>query len=274
MKGLFLISIAFLFIFSCAQERTEPEDYKYDLAVLPKDIQQKVKNIQYLDSTVFARAGSSINAISKESFYKIKSSEQNILAEKFCKNSKGYQKGSWEGQNDCSWAIEMTRLEKYAEWVTRADDLLVINLKNGKTIEFVHDTSNPDQILYFQFKNYLQEIGFFVVEAIQKGKCRVSHLINANDGTTYPIHGVAYFSKDQVDFLSATFNKELPLKCSNKFGLYKISNDQIEKMWHIPTGYWGITEVRFINQTEFLLEQSTSGIPSEYKRYARVAAIQ
>ena len=95
MKGLFLFSIAFLFILSCAQEKTEPEAYEYDLSALPTDIQQKVKNIQYLDSASFARAGSSINAISKESFNKIKSSEQSILAEKFCKNSKGYQNGRW-----------------------------------------------------------------------------------------------------------------------------------------------------------------------------------
>ena len=270
MKCLLLISITFLFIFSCSQEKT---DSGSDMPVFPEHVQQKIKNIQYLDSTKFAIAESSINAISKESFYKIKSPEQNILAENFCKESKGYQKGSWEGQNDCSWAVELNSLERFAEWVTRIDDLLVIKLKNGQPVRLTHDKSNPDQILYFQFKNYLKEAGFFLVEAIQKGKCRVSYLINANSGISYTFDGIVYFSEDQVNFLSATFNNEFPLNCNNKIGLFKISNEQIEKIWHIPTGDWGVTEVRFINQKEFLLEQSTTGIPSEYKHYARVAAV-
>ncbi len=268
MKVFSMIAILFLLVVGCSPEKENTAESVPELANIPDNIRKKIENIKYLDSANFAKVNANVSAISKTKFDKTASSEHKMLVEKFCKNSKGYQKGVWENQNDCSWAIEKSKLELFSEWVSRFGDTLVVTLKNGEKIDFVNDRSNPDQVLYYQFKNYLQDQNIFVVEAIQKGKCRLSKLIKADDGSSFSINGIVYFSKDQNTFLAATFNNELPLHCTNKIELYKIANAQLEKIWHIPTGDWGASDAKFLSQKEILLEQSTTDIPLEYKRYA------
>ncbi len=271
MKIALIISSVFLLFFACTPEKNNSTADVPDLSDIPAPILKKIENIQYLDTANFNKIGASISAISKKKFEETPYSELKMLAEKFCKKSKGYQKGIWEGQNDCTWAVEKYKLKQYGEWVTRVDDNLLIKLKNGSQIEYTNDRSNPDQILYYQFKNYFQDAGFFLVETIQEDKCRISNLINANDGSSYLLNGTLYFSKDQSAFLAASFDKELPFECTNKVEFYKIADTQIEKMWHVPTGDWGVTEVKFLSQKDFLLEQSTTDIPLEYKRFAKVS---
>lgn len=271
MKALSLISIILLLVFACTPEKDKSDAGQPDISTLPGHLREKIEKINYLDTAIFAKAGATISSISRQKFNEIPASEHEMLVERFCKESKGYQKGIWEGLNDCSWAVEKYKLANLSEKLMRTNDTLVIKLKNGENKEFIHDKSNPGQILYFQFKHDLQNINFFVVEAIQNGKCRVSHLVNATDGTSFQINGTLYFSNDHGTFLASSFSKELPMNCTNKIELYKIANGQLEKIWHIPTGDWGATEARFIHPNEFLMEQSTTGIPPEFKHYVRVA---
>lgn len=273
MKVFYLISISFLLLASCTSEKDNIASKKdLNLLEIPIHIQKTIENIKYLDSTKFAKVNATIQAISKEEFESSNPSTEKQLFEKFCKKSKGYQKGIWEGQNDCSWAVEKNNLEKYGEWANRRNDTLIIKLKNNDVIEFVHDNTNPEQVLYYQFKNYLQKTGFIAIEEIQKGKCRITSLINENDGSIFIIKGKLFFSKDQNAFLAASFHSEVPLHCTNKIELYNLADAQISKIWHIPTGNWGVTDARFISQNDFLLEQSTTGIPAEYKFYLKVSA--
>lgn len=270
MKALSFVLIFFLLVIACTPEKDNSDAGKPDISTLPRHLQEKIQKTNYLDTAIFANAGATISSISRQKFEETPDSEHKMLVEKFCKESKGYQKGIWEGLNDCSWAVEKYKLANLSEWLVRTNDTLTIKLKNGEKKDFIHDKSNPDQILYFQFKDFLQDINFFVVEAIQNGKCRVSHLVSASDGSSFQINGTLFFSDDQGTFLASSFSKELPMNCTNKIELYKIANSQLEKIWHIPTGDWGVTEARFIHQKEFLMEQSTTGIPPEYKHYAKV----
>jgi len=274
MKLLSAISCVVLLVFSCNPNEGTSSSGQLEILAFPPHIQQKMETINYLDSAKFAKVDASIHAVSKEAFEKTIAKEDKLLIEKLCKKSKGYQNGIWEGQNDCSWAVEMNNLERFATWAKREGDSLILKLKNGESFILAHSNANPEQELFFQFKNYLQNEGFFVVEVIQNEKCKVSKLINDRDGTDYKINGSLYFSNDHKSFLSAAFDNEMPWNCTNKIEFYKIANAQIEKLWHIPTGNWGVTQANIVNQREFLIEQSTTGIAAEYKRYAKVSSIE
>lgn len=271
MKNLFLIQIMLLLLFSCTSDHSSGGNENPENSTMPEDIRQKIGQIDYFDEALFSKAGVAIDSADREKFLDSQAFKHKIPAERFFKKSRGYQQATWKGENNCSWAIEKYRLNNFSDRISRHGDTLVVKLKNGEKMEFHHDHSNPEQILYFQFKNYLPKAGFAVVESFQNGKCPDSFLIDINDGNSYPINGSLYFSDDESAFFAASFNSEPPLRCNNKIEFYTISNGQLEKKWHVPTGDWGATDIVFINPQKILMEQSVTGVPAQYNRYAELS---
>ena len=128
MKVLTYFFFAILLLNSCSTNDQESSETKPEQAAFPPNIQKLVEHINYLDSTQFTSANLTIKAVSQSNFENQIDITDKKIIEKFCNQSKGYQQGVWEGENDCSWAIEKHKLEQWKDKVQRSGDTLKLAL--------------------------------------------------------------------------------------------------------------------------------------------------
>ena len=123
MKLFSAIILASLLIISCQQNQSNPNKSNKTTSEAINSgqkgaIDQLKIQVEALDSSIFAKA--------------LLEDPEQILTDRLCKESKGYNKNDWPGMNACEWSTEKHYLARDTDFANRKEDLLVLKLQNGK----------------------------------------------------------------------------------------------------------------------------------------------
>jgi len=236
-------SILFLAIICCSLS-CQSED-KSNAKAIVSDKSTATSSIKWVNSNDQFQ----MKTISKEIFNKsIERSENQLLVEKFCSKSKGYQMDTWKGLNECSWAIEKYMILQDKDRVSRTEHLLKLKLDNGNTFERGHRIEEPNNSTYYRYHKYFPKTNLYVIEVVKSDQCPIYWLINAKDGTKTELIGKPCFRADGMAMILVTGTPKN--QCSNNLEYMSITQDgMLKRKWQYTAKEWTV-------QTECLLSQS------------------
>lgn len=195
-------------------------------------------------------------------------SENRLLVEKFCTESKGYQQDIWKGMNDCSWAIEKFKLEQYPELIKRNEDLLTLQLENGETYELKHDTKK-NSLTYYQLKDYHPKAKLFTIEVNQTNQCPNYWLINAVDGKKTSLKAYPHLNPSGESLLAISGSNKNKLDCQAHIEFMNLKDGQLDRRWTYEPVGWYPTQVEWTPNGKLFIEQKPLD-KQEHMRYAQI----
>ena len=247
MKNVLLLTVFILSFSACQQE-----------ASTDNTTSQKKREAKAEHSVKLPNATLNFFSINKDDFENFEEkNEEKILIERFCEESKGYQSNVWEGENECGWAIEKYKIEQDQALVSRAGDILTIQLENGKSTSFKNILSKTDKDRTFRYKRHLKKSNYFLIEELRpNASCPIYVLLNAHTGTRNFLMGTPNIAKDETAIITSSA-KSTTSSCSNKIEYWSLGKENIKKEWeHVPSD-WGVHELKWAKQNELYIAQIT-----------------
>ena len=256
-KGIFIFLLAGLF--SCMDNTTD--DISSDTS--PKDTLfisiPKTKYTGIYDTLGYTLL---INTISKEKYESISYpfSNTDSLRNIICGDK----------EDRCMEAMESYYISKIGNKVSRKDELLTLELSNGKKVLLKNNKSDGDGYEVYQFIS-LDKNNYFIVAAFYM-ESYAYLLINANNGKTYSTVGLPssspnnnFYIAGNCDIMAAfTFNG---LELMTKTGDSILSNIKID----FPI--WGPEEVKWKDDSTLYVKQK-SQTGDDFKEEYNFAAIR
>jgi hypothetical protein len=127
---------------------------------------------------------------------------------------------------------------------------LVLKLGNGKISNFAKWDSENDE--GYTFEHYFDKIDYYLLR-VQWGEGNCWMLVNRKNGFKKYIGGLPYISLDNKQILTTNMDLEAGYSF-NGFELYSILADSLKTEFS-KTTVFGPTDVKWINENEFLLKR-------------------
>lgn len=175
-----------------------------------------------------------------------------------------------------NWHNRAAKIQEYlrnksTDYFYMKDSTLVLKLANGKTESFANWDNQKDE--GYNFEHYFDKIDYYLLRVqLSEGNCWM--LVNRKNGYKKYINGLPYISKDNKQII--TTNTDLEAGYSfNGLELYTILEDSLQTEFSKETE-WGPTDVKWINDNQFLLRRehfhidSKTGNPNNIVDYKRV----
>lgn len=218
MIRFFLFTL--ILCFSCSQEKSS----------IPNEDQT---SISFIEESILKRIDVSVESINKSIFDRIVSKDSTFAGiVQLCKSSKGYSSNTWEGLNDCSWAIEQVRIEQN-EAVSREGDRLMVQKANG-ILEIQHATINGQPSSFVQFSGYLPANNYYILEQMHLDRCTETKLIHKENDTEYLLKGKVLVTGESEQLLVYSKRLSNSIRCINQLSLYGWTAEGLTKYWNLP----------------------------------------
>ncbi len=209
-----------LFCFSCTQEKAAPT-------------KEDKSSTTFIEESAISRANISVESLTKAKFEDVVPIDSTFAGiKRLCKNSKGYLSDTWEGLNDCSWAIEQARIDQN-DLVKRDGDRLLLEKSNG-ILELQHTSINEQASSYVQFSGYLPANKYYILEQMHLDQCIETKLIHQENDTEYLLKGKVFVIGKEEQLLVYSKRLSNSVRCTNQLSLYGWTSEGLTKYWNLP----------------------------------------
>jgi hypothetical protein len=160
---------------------------------------------------------------------------------------------------------------RFKEYFYLTDSTLVLKLADGNTMSFnryveERDLDN-DGLLGYIFAHYFDQIDYYLL-ILQYYEGSSWMLVNRKNGFKKDIYGLPYISEDNKKIIAINSDLEAGYNF-NGIALYTILTDSLQMEFRKETE-WGPLDVKWINESEFLLKREHFHVDSTIIDYKRV----
>jgi hypothetical protein len=150
-----------------------------------------------------------------------------------------------ENSYECAQAVEKMQLPRYLQQVSRKGKILRLTLKTGKVVELKDVPTDPkkpdepvDKIVYYSFREYLRDLGYFLVE-VQFWEGGEYLMVNDQNGQIYHLPDLFLLSPDRQRLATLLMSEAF---VPTSIQIWRITPEQMTREWSLKPEDWGPKE--------------------------------
>lgn len=154
---------------------------------------------------------------------------------------------------------------KFGKYFHETKSQLTVKLANGRTKTFLNDTIGDTSFAIYNFEYYFEKIDYCLIYVSAYEGHGYYLLINRKNGVQKELTGFPHFSNDNKQIISITSESYLTLGIQ----LHTVLTDSIRTEFEIATSneYWQPTDVKWVNENQFLLKSENETIENKSARF-------
>jgi hypothetical protein len=150
--------------------------------------------------------------------------------------------------------IEKMLLDKWADFCSVKDSMLLLKLDNGQTVSLPQ--WDKEKEMGHNLEHYFPRQNYYLVH-VPFTEGNVWLLVNKKNGFKKYICGLPYFSPDGQSAITASYDLEAGYNF-NGMEYLKVQGDSLAEEWRLDIGNnWGPSEIKWVDKTTALVKRRT-----------------